>query len=195
MRTLLLIAAVLVALPAAAADTEAEPFDATPHLEVCRSAAGALGKALKTRLQDAMGEGGPVAALSVCHEEAPAIAAALNDSLHLDVGRTSLRLRNPDNAPDAWELETLVAFEARRAEGERARNLDAWAVVADAEGRRLFRYMKAIPTAPLCLKCHGAEIAPTVGARLAELYPDDAATGFSPGDIRGAFTVTRPLDD
>jgi hypothetical protein len=55
--------------------------------------------------------------------------------------------------------------------------------------------MKAIPTAEKpCLACHGKEIAPKVAARLAELYPEDAATGYSAGEIRGAFTLSRPLD-
>jgi hypothetical protein len=26
-----------------------------------------------------------------------------------------------------------------------------------------------------------------------DLYPEDQATGFSPGDIRGAFTILKPL--
>ena len=54
--------------------------------------------------------------------------------------------------------------------------------------------MKAIPTQPLCLACHGQEIAPPVAEKLAELYPGDKATGFEEGDLRGAFVVVRQLD-
>ncbi len=32
-----------------------------------------------------------------------------------------------------------------------------------------------------------------VKAKLAELYPDDRATGYKEGDIRGAFTLSKPL--
>jgi hypothetical protein len=35
-------------------------------------------------------------------------------------------------------------------------------------------------------------IAPDVLEQLEKLYPDDTATGFSDGDLRGAFVV-RPL--
>jgi hypothetical protein len=42
--------------------------------------------------------------------------------------------------------------------------------------------------------CHGSDIDPYVDARIRELYPDDQARGFKPGDIRGAFTITQPLD-
>jgi len=56
-------------------------------------------------------------------------------------------------------------------------------------------YMRAIRiNMPLCLQCHGMEedLAPDVVEQLTKLYPDDTATGFSQGDLRGAFVV-RPL--
>ncbi len=56
-------------------------------------------------------------------------------------------------------------------------------------------YMRAIRiNMPLCLQCHGMEedLAPDVIEQLTKLYPDDTATGFSQGDLRGAFVV-RPL--
>lgn len=195
MRIPILLAAVLLATAAVAQEPARDVVDTNPHLGPCREAADALGKALKTRLQAALADGGPAAAMTICHDEAPAIAAAVGDSLHLVVGRTALRVRNSDNAPDDWERAALEDFKARRAKGEQIKDMETWIVTRDAEGRRWFRYLKAIPTAPLCLKCHGKDIAPTVAARLAKLYPDDKATGFMPGDLRGAFTVSRPMDD
>jgi hypothetical protein len=53
--------------------------------------------------------------------------------------------------------------------------------------------MKAIPTAELCLTCHGEALDPELQATLDELYPADKARGFKEGDIRGAFTLSRPL--
>jgi hypothetical protein len=53
--------------------------------------------------------------------------------------------------------------------------------------------MKAIPTGEVCLKCHGTQIAPEVSQVLASLYPEDRATGYKEGDIRGAFVVIRKL--
>jgi hypothetical protein len=49
--------------------------------------------------------------------------------------------------------------------------------------------MKAIPTGGLCLACHGETIDPAVAGKIAELYPEDKATGFREGDLRGAFVV------
>jgi hypothetical protein len=108
------------------------------------------------------------------------------------VGRTSLKPRNPANAPDDWEAGMLQAFAARKAAGEDPAKLEAW-TIAEAGGRKQFRYMKAIPTASLCLACHGTEIEPELRAHLDALYPEDAAVGYREGDIRGAFTITQPM--
>ena len=57
-------------------------------------------------------------------------------------------------------------------------------------------YMRAIRiNTPLCLQCHGPkeDLAPEVLDRLGALYADDRATGFSEGDLRGAFVVKPQL--
>jgi hypothetical protein len=46
----------------------------------------------------------------------------------------------------------------------------------------------------MCLGCHGKNIAPEVQAKLDELYPEDQATGFSEGDLRGAFVISWQQD-
>jgi len=147
---------------------------------------------LKGELQKGMQEGGPVNAIGACKDKAPAIAAALGERHGLDVGRTSLRVRNPQNAPDVWEKAVLEDFEERKLAGEDPATMEYYAA-AEQMDKTVFRYMKAIPTAELCVACHGAEIPPDVAAKLAELYPQDKARGFQPGDIRGAFTITRSL--
>jgi hypothetical protein len=63
--------------------------------------------------------------------------------------------------------------------------------VSEASGQPPFRYMSAIPTQKICLGCHGKSIDPQVKAKLEALYPEDRATGFSEGDLRGAFVITR----
>ena len=91
-----------------------------------------------------------------------------------------------------WEREVLMSFEARKAEGQDPKTLEHYAFV-EQDGQQVFRYMKAIPTGEVCVACHGSELSPEVTAALAELYPQDQATGFQPGDIRGAFTITQPV--
>ena len=156
--------------------------------ETIKSFAGALQKQLKS----AMADGGPTAAIEVCNTAAPEIAQTASAAHGWSVGRTSLKLRNPDNAPDAWELAVLRDFEVRKAAGEDPGGIDHAEIVV-GDGQRTFRYMKAIGTQPVCIVCHGNSIAPEVTAKLDTLYPEDRARGFAVGDIRGAFSIAQPV--
>ena len=147
---------------------------------------------LKTELKAAMKEGGPTNAIQVCKNKAPAIAAEMSEKHGWRVARTSLKLRNPHNAPDAWENNVLQEFEKRKTAGEEVKTLE-YAEIVKIDGKKQFRYMKAIPTGEVCLQCHGSDIKPDVAATLNNFYPKDQATGFKQGDIRGAFTVTQPM--
>jgi hypothetical protein len=152
----------------------------------------ALGGSLKGELVKAMQAGGPIAAIPVCHEKAPAIAQQVSTEKGVTVSRTSLKPRNPDNAPTAWQQTVLEDFEARKAKGEDPQKM-AYSAVVESGGKKEFRFMKAIPTAGLCLNCHGATVQPEVLTKVKELYPEDKATGYVVGDIRGAFVVTKPF--
>jgi len=154
----------------------------------------AFAGSLQAELKAAMQESGPVGAIEVCSEEAPAIAARHAEERGWEVGRTSLKYRNPDNAPDEWEAAVLRSFEERKAAGEDPARIDR-AEFVERNGERVFRYMKAIPTAELCVNCHGGdEVTAEVEAKLAELYPEDRARGFAVGDIRGAFSIVQPAE-
>ena len=167
--------------------------DIPPEVVASREVVQKFSATLKEALQQAVQSGGPVNGIAVCHDQAGQIATDLGQQLGMLVGRTSLKIRNPANAPDNWELAVLKQFEARKAQGEPADTLEFSAVIDDEQGRKTFRYMKAIPTAAPCLTCHGAAINPEVDARLKALYPNDQARGFKEGELRGAFTIAKPL--
>ncbi len=147
-----------------------------------------FGGKLVKELKQSLGEGGAVKAIKVCNIEAPDIAAGLSDQYEWDIGRTSLKTRNPDNNPDEWELAVLQQFEQRKQNGEKINKLEY-----SEETKEGFRYMKAIPTKGLCLTCHGENIQEPLKTTLSELYPQDKATGFNIGDIRGAFTINHKV--
>ena len=150
---------------------------------------------LQSELKAAIQTGGPVQAISVCKDRAPAIAAELSESSGWEVGRVSLKMRNTTlGTPDAWETQVLESFETRLADGQPVDTLTQAEVVED-DGGRSFRFMKAIPTQELCLACHGETIGEPVLKALDEHYPNDRARGFKVGDIRGAFTLSKPLTD
>lgn len=77
---------------------------------------------------------------------------------------TSLKLKNPDNAPDDFEIEALQDFER----GEK----EAWRYEED-DNQRWFRYMAPLYVEESCLQCHGD-------------------LGYSVGDVRGGISVTLP---
>ncbi|VAW33566.1 Cytochrome c family protein, partial [hydrothermal vent metagenome] len=120
-----------------------------------RQAVKELGSNLKKALKQAMKEGGPAKAIAVCNEKALLIADKISLERGWRVGRTSLKYRNPANAPDAWERSVLLQFAKRRAIGENPAGME-FSEMVKKNGRLAFRYMKAIPTAPICLKCHGS---------------------------------------
>lgn len=142
---------------------------------------------LGERLTAALAADGPVAAIGVCQHDAPEIAARLSVETGAKVARTAQRVRNPDNAPNAAERAVLEAF-GRSLKAETKRPLEHFEIAADGSAR----YLKAILTQPACLSCHGAVRAPEVKAAIARHYPNDQATGFAVGDLRGAFVIEWP---
>ncbi|MBT8121841.1 MAG: DUF3365 domain-containing protein [Gammaproteobacteria bacterium] len=166
--------------------------DTEQALADSRATVGEFMKTLKQELQAAMQAGGPVNAVSVCNLTAPGIANTYSAREGREVSRTSLRVRNPGNAPVAWQRAVLESFEQRKQAGEDVTTLEFHEVVT-TDGVRELRYMKAIPTAKVCLACHGETVDSTVKARLEILYPNDQAMGYRVGDIRGAFSVTQTL--
>ena len=167
--------------------------DNTPLTGETRDAIKALAAELKGTLKSTMKAEGPIKAISVCNEKAPLLAQKVSTEKGMEVGRTSLRVRNELNAPDAWELSVLEQFEHRKSEGEAVKTIE-YSETTQLDGNKVFRYMKAIPTDDVCLMCHGENIAENLAAELAKLYPNDRATGFSKGDIRGAFSVVKILE-
>ncbi len=183
---------VLITALTAALCTPVLAGQATDYIPEARQQMMKLGKRLQTELQAAMKSGGPAKALKVCNTTAPEIAKQVSAGSNWTVARTSLKLRNTNNKPTAWEQKVLQSFEERKAAGEDPKKLDH-AEIVEGAGGNTFRYMKAIPTAKVCLNCHGAQVKPEVEALLKEFYPSDKARGYQVGDIRGAFTLKLPL--
>jgi len=157
-----------------------------------RSLVKALGSDLKHVLKTSMQSGGPIKALEQCNILAGPIAKENSSTSGWDVGRTSLKVRNESNAPDEWEAKTLAQFEQRKAAGENLKTME-YAEMVKADDKIVYRYMKPIPTAGLCVTCHGGEVAEEITTKVQSLYPNDQAIGFKVGDIRGAFTLQKRI--
>ncbi|MBF0284239.1 MAG: DUF3365 domain-containing protein [Magnetococcales bacterium] len=199
---LALAAALFSAVPALAADAPApaaapSPAAAAPPVDprvaASRAVVQEMGEQLKGELIGALEAGGPAKAIPVCQQKAQVIAGEISQKKGWKVARVSLKPRNPANTPDAWEKQVLEQFDARVAGGDGADSMEATSETVQ-DGKKVFRYMKAIRTAVKpCLACHGESIAPEIDAALKELYPADQARGYKAGMVRGAFSVTQPL--
>ncbi len=111
------------------------------------------------------------------------------------VRRVSETVRNPANAPDADEREVL-RFWAEEKHAGRLGGASEHSEVVTQGDKQVFRYMRPIFIAdPVCLQCHGQpdKLGPGVAEALKELYPEDQATGYVVGDLRGAISVKVPL--
>lgn len=155
-----------------------------------RAIAAAFGAELRAELQAAMAEGGPLAAIRVCNEEAPRIAGVAAELSGAEVGRTSSKVRNPANRPDAHQRQVLAEF----ADLFAADNIEPPPERLDTLEDGRVRFMSAIIMQPPCLACHGAELAPPVATAIATLYPEDEARGYGIGELRGAFSITWPAN-
>ena len=186
-RTIFALSIALLGVPALAAD-EAK------LLEEARLVAQSLPPKLLSVIQSEIKKGGPEQAIGACRDLAPKIAAEASQETGWGIRRVSLKNRNPKAVPDEWEKSVLAEFEQRLAAGEPGMTVEKGMVVVEGD-KQFYRYMRPLITQKACLDCHGPEegISPSVKARLKELYPQDTATGFTEGKLRGALTIRKPL--
>jgi len=146
-------------------------------LEEAQKAKKALGSTLMGELKAAIGDGDFARGVSACKEAAPTARKKISDEYDVKIGRTSFKVRNPDNAPTGWQKPYVE---------ERVKD----DVILTNEAGDL-AYMSPIMTAEVCLNCHGTaeQIPDDVEKMLDEKYPEDQATGFAAGDLRGWFWV------
>ncbi|MGF1510043.1 MAG: DUF3365 domain-containing protein [Myxococcota bacterium] len=195
MRTIQIIGVVLVGVgcqetsvvespsprPAPMADAnrvEPDQLSSAEHAQWARAKAAKkeLAQALSTTLKAAVQEGDYARGIEVCRGAAPEITAAVAGHPNLEIGRTAERLRNPNNRPPAWAAPWVARAERQEV------------ILRSEEGiRALFPIVLAEP----CVHCHGSagDIPDEVKGMLGKLYPEDRATGFAPGDLRGWFWV------
>jgi hypothetical protein len=147
----------------------------------------ALLQPFKQQLMSALQSGltaGPASAIEVCQLQAPAIASSLSTG-GVAMGRSSHRLRNPDNVGPEWAMQVLEQYLATAAPA-------APVTLPLAAGRE--GYVEPIYTQAICLTCHGQSLPPDLAQTLEQRYPQDQATGFSEGELRGIFWVEYPSE-
>lgn len=109
------------------------------------------------------------------------ISEEFNQASPTKVRQTSLRYRNPDNAPDDWEKSQLEKFAQSQA------LIEAYGE-SESNGNKYFRYAVPLKTAQGCLGCHGEP----AGEKDIAGY---AREGYKLDELRGAISIIIPKND
>jgi hypothetical protein len=195
-QSLQLAVSLVVLLSASVVSAQPGPGPNQSAMQETRDIAAAMLKELGQTLQAAMADGGSENAIGVCKTQAPEIAMKLSMKHQLKVARVGTRARNPDmGVPNDWQTQAFKQFETRLAKGDKPYDIEFIQLVKSGSYDLELRYAKPIVLQPMCTACHGTpeQISPEVKAKLDQLYPNDKAVNYKPGELRGAVVVTRLL--
>jgi hypothetical protein len=152
-----------------------------------------LAYSLVTEAAHAVSKNGEFGALAVCHlKDITAAGPVIADMPRIVAWkRTSLRLRDPANAPDPADLLALIRVQLELSTG----NVPPKILVQRLEqpdGTTEWRVYKPVAVLKGCVACHGRSdtLASELRAELARRYPADQATGYAQGEWRGLVRVT-----
>jgi len=160
-------------------------FDPAPWLEKGQAIQKEVFGALSGQLAAAMAEGGVQGAAAYCQLTAYPLTDSLARIHQALIRRATLQPRNPANRASAEETAVLAAYRQDLLAGREP----APRAVKTGDG---IAYYSPIRIQALCLNCHGtvgAELRTEDHAFLKSLYPDDQATGYALGDLRGIWHI------
>lgn len=159
---------------------------------LARAVADSLSDELMGLLSAALTSGGPALAIRFCADSAQ-VRTLRHWQNGIYIRRVSDRVRNVDDTPDALERRLLEQLSEALQSGSLPRELAE--VIRAPDGTYALQYLRPILADGRCLPCHGdpAAFDPEVRAVLAKRYPEDRATGYAVGDLRGAVSVRVPL--
>ena len=144
-------------------------------------------KEMKGQLIAQMKEGGPQQAIPFCNEQALPITQALSEKFNVSIKRTSDKLRNQQNKPSERELEIIQDYKNTITNNNELRP------IVELDNYNKKHYYAPILLQAKCLVCHGnlnETISSKTDSIVKSLYPNDKATGYSEGDLRGIWSIT-----
>ncbi|GAA5520248.1 DUF3365 domain-containing protein [Aliifodinibius salicampi] len=166
-------------------------IDTTAVVEAAKEITTASFKTLSSNLQKAMSEGGVSNALEFCNIKAMPLTDSLASHYGIELQRASHQPRNPVNKADSLEM---IAIKEYIRNIEQGRELKP--VTYTRENAIIYHAPIRIQ-GQLCLSCHGSpgtDISQSDVEIIQELYPEDMATGFEIGELRGIWSIQFPAN-
>lgn len=151
-----------------------------------------VGMSLVSEVTSSIAKDGPEKAVEVCHLKALPLTGEIIAGLPriTAVKRTSLKLRNPANAPDEYESRALDRFRRKLEDGAPPSVLVQR--IDHPNGKPEWRVYRPVVVLQQCVSCHGPveNQSPALRTTLQQRYPQDAAVGYKLHDWRGLVRVT-----
>jgi hypothetical protein len=142
---------------------------------------------LQRSLQSAIKEGGLIHAIKFCNIEAIPITDSVSETETVNIRRLAKKYRNPLNETNAMESELYKSYILEWLGGHELKPK----IITDGNGHPV--YYNPIYVGALCLNCHGEvgkNINEETAATIQNLYPEDKATNFKQGQLRGMWAIT-----
>ena len=140
-------------------------------------------KILLSNVMQAIKAGGPVYAVAYCNVHALSLTDSLEGEYNCIIQRVSDKYRNPANKPNVTDTKVLAEMSST----------NSMKPVLVSENGRMVYYKPIKIAMPACLSCHGSagkEIDSKTLEIIYQKYPDDMATGYKEGDLRGLWKIT-----
>ncbi len=156
-------------------------IDTSAFLQRGDTISSLMQKVLLANVMQAMKSGGSGFAVTYCNEKAMPLTDSLAKAYNCLIQRVSDKFRNPSNKLSETDAEIFNAMSA------------SMNPVLLSENGQLIYYKPIKIAMPACLTCHGTagkEMDPQILKIITEKYPNDLATGYKEGDLRGLWKIT-----
>ncbi len=141
---------------------------------------------LSKELMAAINADGPSGAIDYCQINALPITDSVATAFGVTVQRVTDRARNPLNKADSDDINIMSQYRAAIAASEELKGK-----VLNQDNQHI--YYAPIRINGLCLQCHGSQdtdISSETLTTIQSKYPEDQATGYVAGDLRGLWKVS-----
>jgi Protein of unknown function (DUF3365) len=167
----------------------AEPITLEQAVLKGSTVSAALVQKLTHQLKEQMQISGPIGALNYCTQNALPITDQIAEESNTSIKRVSLKNRNPINTASPIEKILLNRWEKIYLSGQ---PLPVYEIQLHGNGKYTY-YKPIVINNEACLKCHGdIEADSPLYKAIRTAYPEDQATGYRMGDLRGMIVITLP---